>query len=83
MSDPTMEVLPLPRCCPTLRGLLLGTPNPNKCTLRLREPPLDVRWTAKSSGTYATLLARSGPRLARTIPLGPGMPHHLIDGIPA
>jgi hypothetical protein len=28
-----MEVLPLPRCCPTLRGLLIGTPILNKCTL--------------------------------------------------
>jgi fatty-acyl-CoA synthase len=34
MSDRTMEVLPLPRCCPTLRGPLLGTPIPNKCTLQ-------------------------------------------------
>jgi Transposase DDE domain group 1 len=33
MSDRTMEVLPLPRCCPTLQGLLLGTPILNKCTL--------------------------------------------------
>ena len=29
-----MEVLPLPRCCPTLRGLRLGTLIPNKCTLQ-------------------------------------------------
>jgi 4-hydroxy-tetrahydrodipicolinate synthase len=35
MSDRTMEVLPLPRCCPTPRGLRLGTPIPNKCTLQV------------------------------------------------
>jgi DNA-binding transcriptional LysR family regulator len=34
MSDRTMEVLPLARCCPTPRGLRLGTPIPNKCTLQ-------------------------------------------------
>ena len=34
MSDRTMEVLPLPRGCPTRRGLLRGTPIPNKCTLQ-------------------------------------------------
>jgi transposase InsO family protein len=34
MSDRTIEVLPLPRCCPTLRGPLLGTPILNKCTLQ-------------------------------------------------
>ena len=40
MSDRTMEVLPLPRCCPTLRGLRLGTPILNKCTLQLyRQSP--------------------------------------------
>ena len=35
MSDRTMEVLPLPRCCSTLRGLRLGTQIPNKCTLQV------------------------------------------------
>jgi hypothetical protein len=34
MSARTMEVLPLPRCCPILRGLRLGTSIPNKCTLQ-------------------------------------------------
>jgi hypothetical protein len=39
MSDRTMEVLPLPRCCPTLRGLRLGTLIPNKCTLHAELGP--------------------------------------------
>ena len=48
-----MEVLPLPRCCPTLRGLLLGTPIPNKCTLQasrgVRHRGLKVTETRKAA----------------------------------
>jgi hypothetical protein len=40
MSDRTMAVLPLPRCCPTLPGLRLGTLIPNKCTLQALKVPV-------------------------------------------
>jgi hypothetical protein len=42
MSDRTMEVLPLPRCCPTVPGLLLVTLIPNKCTLHVTLQPTDA-----------------------------------------
>jgi hypothetical protein len=51
-----MEVLPLARCCPTLRGPRLGTPIPNKCTLQ----GLRVAW---APGLYAALLWAWAPRL--------------------
>jgi tetratricopeptide (TPR) repeat protein len=62
-----MEVLPLPRCCPTLRGPLLGTPIPNKCTLqgeRLLERQAarglvgDRGWAYHSLGRAALRLGR-------------------------
>jgi hypothetical protein len=43
---------------------------------------VNVGGRERTTDEYATLLARSGLRLGRTIPLDPGMPHHLIEGIP-
>jgi O-methyltransferase domain/Dimerisation domain len=37
----------------------------------------------RTTDEYTTLLARSGLRLARTIALGPGVSHHLIEATPA
>jgi hypothetical protein len=44
---------------------------------------VNVGGRERTTDEYAMLLARSGLRLARTILLGPGMPHHLIEAIPA
>ena len=44
---------------------------------------VNVGGRERTTDEYATLLARSGRRFARTIPLGPGTPHRLIEAIPA
>jgi hypothetical protein len=49
MRDRTMEVLPLARCCPTLRGLLFGTLIPNKCTLQAVAAARErLRWDVRT-----------------------------------
>ncbi len=44
---------------------------------------VNVGGRERTTDEYGTLLARSGLRLARTIPLGSGIPHHLIEAISA
>jgi hypothetical protein len=53
MSDRTMEVLPLPRCCPTVRALRLGTLIPNKCTLQVSPASLPAAIRGRSACTEA------------------------------
>jgi DNA replication protein DnaC len=69
MSDRTMEVLPLARCCPTPRGLRLGTPIPNKCTLHA----LHLEFLA--AGRNLVLVAAQG--LGKTM-IAQNIAHHAV-----
>jgi hypothetical protein len=44
---------------------------------------VNVGGRERTTDEYATLLARSGLRLARTIALGPGIQHHVIEAVAA